>query len=242
MSNAGTELLKDVLEHPEDDEVRLIYADWLMDNGDEERGEFIIDSVELAKLQKLQAMAHGHGLYVDQGCRVCDGVVRLQLKVARGVRENRYKWTGIVAEGGDVAAYRFERGFLAGLKCPLEQWVSRGPKIVRSHPIERVEIDHLFGATNIPDYASRWVYCWRDVGFPDLRKLQDEIAEGLRVELNATIREAGQNSWPWNVDDTHLSKAVSVPVTYSNSNTIKEQILNVFSRVCLAWARRQDGR
>src|SRR5688572_17928114 len=36
--------------NPEDDTPRLVYADWLQENGDEERAEFIRVQCELAKL------------------------------------------------------------------------------------------------------------------------------------------------------------------------------------------------
>lgn len=39
--------ISDICEHPEDDSIRLIYADWLEDHGDPERAEFIRVQVEL---------------------------------------------------------------------------------------------------------------------------------------------------------------------------------------------------
>lgn len=39
--------IADIIEHPEDDSIRLIYADWLEDHGDPERAEFIRVQVEL---------------------------------------------------------------------------------------------------------------------------------------------------------------------------------------------------
>lgn len=41
--------LEDILEHPEDDAPRLIYADWLEENGDPDRAEFIRIRIEQAK-------------------------------------------------------------------------------------------------------------------------------------------------------------------------------------------------
>ncbi len=45
--------LQDILSHPQDDGVRLIYADWLEDHGDPARAEFIRCQLELEKLRKL---------------------------------------------------------------------------------------------------------------------------------------------------------------------------------------------
>src|SRR5687767_8806243 len=41
MRTVGEQLLRGVLEAPEDDAPRLVYADWLEENGDGERAEFI---------------------------------------------------------------------------------------------------------------------------------------------------------------------------------------------------------
>ena len=42
--------LRDILEAPEDDGPRLVYADWLEENGQATRAEFIRLQVELARL------------------------------------------------------------------------------------------------------------------------------------------------------------------------------------------------
>src|SRR5689334_2391543 len=42
--------LQAILEAPEDDTPRLIYADWLEDHGEPERAEFIRVQIELARL------------------------------------------------------------------------------------------------------------------------------------------------------------------------------------------------
>jgi uncharacterized protein (TIGR02996 family) len=48
--NTGDALLRDICEHPEDDTPRLVYADWITDNGDPARGELIRVQCELARL------------------------------------------------------------------------------------------------------------------------------------------------------------------------------------------------
>jgi uncharacterized protein (TIGR02996 family) len=50
--SAGDAFLKDVCDHPEDDAVRLIYADYLDDNGDTERAEFIRLQVHLGLMDR----------------------------------------------------------------------------------------------------------------------------------------------------------------------------------------------
>src|SRR5262245_19453619 len=47
-------ILQSVIDHPEDDAPRLVYADWCEDHGDPDRAEFIRVQVELARLAPRQ--------------------------------------------------------------------------------------------------------------------------------------------------------------------------------------------
>src|SRR5947209_2024989 len=49
MSSADT-FLADIRDNPDDDAVRLVFADWLEDHGDPERAEFIRLQVRLAQM------------------------------------------------------------------------------------------------------------------------------------------------------------------------------------------------
>lgn len=53
LPDLGACLLRHVLEAPGDDVPRLVYADWLEDNGQPERSEFIRVQVELEKLRQM---------------------------------------------------------------------------------------------------------------------------------------------------------------------------------------------
>src|SRR5262249_10801808 len=46
----GEAILQGVLDNPDDDTPRLVYADWLDDHGDPDRAEFIRVQIELARL------------------------------------------------------------------------------------------------------------------------------------------------------------------------------------------------
>src|SRR5262245_54635039 len=48
--NLQNAFLRSILDAPEDDVPRLVYADWLEDNGDPGRSEFIRTQVRLAQL------------------------------------------------------------------------------------------------------------------------------------------------------------------------------------------------
>jgi uncharacterized protein (TIGR02996 family) len=49
MTNDERAFLDAICEHPDDDTARLVFADWLAENGDPDRGEFIRVDVELAR-------------------------------------------------------------------------------------------------------------------------------------------------------------------------------------------------
>src|SRR5215471_8366549 len=57
--------LADILEHPDDDAPRLVFADWLDENGDPERAEFIRLHVQLARVPDAPDLAQR-----------CDGLFR----------------------------------------------------------------------------------------------------------------------------------------------------------------------
>src|SRR4051794_32323007 len=50
MSTAEEAFLSAIRANPDDDGVRLIYADWLEENGQPQRGEFLRVQIELARL------------------------------------------------------------------------------------------------------------------------------------------------------------------------------------------------
>src|SRR5262245_42711851 len=80
-------LLRAVLDKPADDSSRLVYADWLEENGESERAEFIRVQCEVVRLGRfclkgLRTM----GTFRSGCCRVCDLYLRERaLLKARGV-------------------------------------------------------------------------------------------------------------------------------------------------------------
>lgn len=56
------EFIRDICLHPEDDSLRLIFADWLSDNGQEDRAEFVRVQLELEELKKVKGKSTGQTL------------------------------------------------------------------------------------------------------------------------------------------------------------------------------------
>jgi uncharacterized protein (TIGR02996 family) len=109
--------LADILEHPDDDAVRLVFADWLQDNGDPDRAEFI----------RVQCECEG----------LPDGHPRLEVLLRRGdelLRKNQQRWQEGVAEcGGSWPIFR--RGFIEAVDCSARALLACGDRLFAQAPL-----------------------------------------------------------------------------------------------------------
>ena len=95
--NKAQGFLEDILAHREDDTPRLIFADWLDDEGDPARAEFIRVQVERARLPQWDARQ-----------------VRLRLRESELLKQNWRKWRRELPPIKGMAWDEFRRGFVAG--------------------------------------------------------------------------------------------------------------------------------
>lgn len=93
--------LADIIEHPDDDAPRLIYADWLDDNGDPARAEFIRTQVALAAMSADDPWRHG-----------------LTAREAALLGANRKAWE--LPFAGLARPVRFRRGFVEVVELHAE--------------------------------------------------------------------------------------------------------------------------
>ncbi len=94
--NKAQGFLDDILAHPDDDTPRLIFADWLDDEGDGERAEFIRGQIERAQLPKWDARQ-----------------VRLRLRESELIKQHGEKWKQELPTIKGVEWGEFRRGFVA---------------------------------------------------------------------------------------------------------------------------------
>src|SRR5436305_698754 len=129
-------LLAAVLEAPDDDAPRLVYADWLDEHGDPGRGEYIRDQVERTRLPE-------------------DGPRWKALK-ARGVEllgAHREAWRKeLPAWAGSYCDY--ERGFPAAARLTAREFLKKAAGLFRRAPIRRVELRVLVDSLAGPLAAS----------------------------------------------------------------------------------------
>src|SRR5438067_8376736 len=96
---------KAICAEPDEDTPRLVFADWLDEQGDPAsaaRAEFIRAQIELARLDPWTERA-----------------VDLKIREQVLLRDHRDKWLAEIPEWANAEEVRFERGFLYGLRCSI---------------------------------------------------------------------------------------------------------------------------
>lgn len=109
--------LGDIIEHPDDDTPRLVYADWLDDNGDPERAEFIRVQIERASLPIAEPRARA-----------------LRLRERELLDRNQRRWKDGLGDVGLVWP-QFHRGFIESGEIHAEVFLSVGLNLWRRWPI-----------------------------------------------------------------------------------------------------------
>ena len=139
-ATTGQAILWAILQDPDSDVDRLVYADWLEENGQEARGQFIRVQCELARLGSAC-----DGYYCDEsvGHIDCRGERLRRQEQALLSREQdrlRDEWCSW-ADLGDNPwwdAWTFSRGFVALVQLPLTDFTRHAEALFRTQPIERV--------------------------------------------------------------------------------------------------------
>lgn len=130
----GDALLAAILANPEEDTPRLVYADWLQENGDEARAEFIRVQCELYRrfpdhygFPADKSLLNPHELILDHRCR--------QLMTARG-----NDWFPMIDPQIIHLVYR---GFICRITCTAADWCDHATAILAQHPVREVTLTTL---------------------------------------------------------------------------------------------------
>jgi len=116
-------LLRAVCENPDEDTPRLVFADWLQENGDEERAEFIRLQIELVGMRDGKAKQ------------------KKQAREKELLKAHQVDWTAPLKEfegnrTGDY--YVFRRGFVEAIASDGEIMVEEGDRVFALAPIREI--------------------------------------------------------------------------------------------------------
>jgi uncharacterized protein (TIGR02996 family) len=117
-------LLQDILEHPDDDAPRLVYADWLEEHGDPDRAEFIRVQIEAARLR--QEKAHRPAL---------------QERWWKLLGKHKDEWLREVPAPLRKGAV-FDRGFVDTLNCTALEFLRGAERLFRRAPVRSARLAH----------------------------------------------------------------------------------------------------
>lgn len=160
-------LLQEVLRAPQEDAPRLILADWLEEEGQAERAEFIRVGVELGQIP-LKPNQHKSACEKDMmfgivvaNCELCKWLwtfdKRQKLLRLRGTELEATRTTGLfpawleppLIDFDDVGVIQ-RRGFVAEIHVKAEEWLQHADCLLQQHPMENVtlttfpKLDHQF--------------------------------------------------------------------------------------------------
>jgi uncharacterized protein (TIGR02996 family) len=130
MSREQAALLQAVLQNPDDDLIRLVYADWLQENGDEDRAEFIRFQIRLAAADPADEPNRWY----------------LKARVKELLRLHLAEWEGAIRDQiGPYYELRFERGFLGRVSVTAAEFIRHGEEWFTQHPIRTVGLCDISG-------------------------------------------------------------------------------------------------
>jgi uncharacterized protein (TIGR02996 family) len=123
MSAEEAALLRAIRDTPDDDLPRLALADWLDENGNPDRAEFLRAQVELARLPP------------DDPRRPF-----LEDREHELLADNETHWLGDVAADDGLREWVFERGFLTEIGASPVCLLTHGPALFAANPVRRWQV------------------------------------------------------------------------------------------------------
>src|SRR5437588_8349072 len=113
--------LQDIIEHPEQDAPRLIFADWLEEQGESDRAEFIRLQVRLARLGEEDP-----------------GRPELEDRAGDLLAEHEEEWAGPLR--GLALDWRFRRGFVEQVVLPGQAFLDHAGRLFDTFPLRAAHL------------------------------------------------------------------------------------------------------
>lgn len=154
--------LRAICETPEDDVVRLVYADWLEEHGQPERAEFIRVQIELAKRGYPGPLSH------QAAALAIADVAKMEPRVGRSVAilyAHGADWLGdpfILIEPQYVGQWAWSRGFLHSIVCLTIDFLRYAGRIFAAQPVTAVSLPDRAPAIYVDAQSHVWRW-WRGI-------------------------------------------------------------------------------
>ncbi len=208
-------LLSAILESPADDLPRLVCADWLEENGEPERAEFIRVQIEIVRLEAIvsrwsKTPSNKKGGAAGDGAEAGAALAKAQNMQAR----ERELWTpplnrdwikslpmlATLLIGNDqpsrgMLTWGFiSRGFVSSITLPRSALLHL-PSILRTQPIERITCEgvefaidkpHIWDTESHCGYRSRWRCTWSS-GLATDWPTRSALCNGIAGWINSTL-------------------------------------------------------
>jgi uncharacterized protein (TIGR02996 family) len=161
--------------NPDDDTVRLVYADWLAENGAADRGEFIRVDIELARTPPTEE--------ADERRRAVLFGRRAEL-----LKKHKTAWLAPFAPFAKESS--FVRGFVQALDVSANAFLHNAEKWLALTPLTRLKITTCFEW----DQAARARTWWAASLFasPHLARLEALDLESLRITASDLLPFSAQ--------------------------------------------------
>jgi uncharacterized protein (TIGR02996 family) len=183
--STATDLLRAIRDNPDEDTPRLMYADYLDEEGFAARGEFIRVQVERSRLPETDPQ---HRALVDREHEL--------------LAEHECEWLGVDADDTELHGWVFDRGFVNEVAASPVFMNSAGRDLCAEHPVRRWSVTSGDRAANLPSelkeaaqrgWAGRLEALDLTDWYPTLGEISSSFGrssnfERLR-ELNLTRRE-----------------------------------------------------
>jgi uncharacterized protein (TIGR02996 family) len=175
---------QDILENPGDDAPRLIYADWLEEQGDP-------DSRALAEFIRVQ-------MELEQPRKEGPRLWALKQREADLLRAHRVAWVGSLRE--QVWGEEFRRGFVETVTLAPEHFLERAETVLALAPVRRLRLTGTAGQSDLA--IDHQALLGKIAASPHLRQLI-----GLRLEMPLSASAARALA-----DSPHLSELTELEI------------------------------
>ncbi len=135
-------MLDAVLADPDDDATRLVYADWLLEQGDP-RGEFIQVECEVARIEHLP-LENGEWAQIDRHRA-------LRARAKRLLVTHQKAW--LLPFRPHLRQWRFARGFPDWVATTAQRFAAGGAQIAEHTPIRILHVEGFRAQRDITAFA-----------------------------------------------------------------------------------------